>query len=86
MHSPPQALHRVSIADIHTGLSSGRRSLQVLAMPYVRLHMKRYREYVAREVDYRKQVGDDCSSWIGAGLHACVRRNAWRLRHRLSLP
>ncbi len=29
--------------------------LQVLSMPYVRLHMKRYRDYVAREVDHRKQ-------------------------------
>lgn len=39
--------------------------LQILAMPYVRLHMKRYRDYVAREVDHRKQVGRVCACPLG---------------------
>ena len=39
--------------------------LQVLSMPYVRLHMKRYRDYVAREVDHRKQVGGSGAARLG---------------------
>ncbi|PRW58940.1 serine threonine- kinase Nek1 isoform X5 [Chlorella sorokiniana] len=30
-------------------------AVKILSMPYVRLHMKRYRDYVAREVEHRKQ-------------------------------